>query len=90
MAAIEALDPFLPRLAALKPDVLVVTSDHSTPALLKGHSGPEPTWTSPSRCRLHSPPGDARSAIPLGPIFAADDDPIPYADTGATPSPLFG
>ena len=38
VAAIEALDPFLPRLAALKPDVLVVTSDHSTPALLKGHS----------------------------------------------------
>ncbi len=38
VAAIEALDPFLPRLLALKPDVLVVTSDHSTPAALKGHS----------------------------------------------------
>jgi 2,3-bisphosphoglycerate-independent phosphoglycerate mutase len=38
VAAIEALDPFIPRLVALKPDVLVVTSDHSTPALLKGHS----------------------------------------------------
>jgi len=38
VAAIEALDPFLPRLAALKPDVLVVTSDHSTPSCLKGHS----------------------------------------------------
>ena len=38
VAAIEALDPFLPRLAALRPDVLVVTSDHSTPAALKGHS----------------------------------------------------
>ena len=38
VAAIEALDPFIPRLLALKPDVLVVTSDHSTPALLKGHS----------------------------------------------------
>jgi 2,3-bisphosphoglycerate-independent phosphoglycerate mutase len=37
-AAIEALDPFLPRLTALKPDVLVVTSDHSTPSSLKGHS----------------------------------------------------
>ncbi len=38
VAAIEALDPYLPRLLALKPDVLVVTSDHSTPAALGGHS----------------------------------------------------
>jgi 2,3-bisphosphoglycerate-independent phosphoglycerate mutase len=38
VAAIEALDPFLPRLTALKPDVLVVTSDHSTPSCLKAHS----------------------------------------------------
>jgi 2,3-bisphosphoglycerate-independent phosphoglycerate mutase len=38
VAAIEALDPFLPRLVALRPDVLVVTSDHSTPSCLKGHS----------------------------------------------------
>jgi len=38
VAAIEALDPYIPRLLALNPDVLVVTSDHSTPAALKGHS----------------------------------------------------
>jgi 2,3-bisphosphoglycerate-independent phosphoglycerate mutase len=38
VAAIEALDPYIPRLLALKPDVLVVTSDHSTPSGLKGHS----------------------------------------------------
>jgi 2,3-bisphosphoglycerate-independent phosphoglycerate mutase len=38
VSAIEALDPYLPRLLALKPDVLVVTSDHSTPSCLKGHS----------------------------------------------------
>ncbi len=36
--AIEQIDPFIPRLEALKPDVLVVTSDHSTPCLLKSHS----------------------------------------------------
>jgi 2,3-bisphosphoglycerate-independent phosphoglycerate mutase len=38
VAAIEALDKFIPRLMALEPDVIVVTSDHSTPALLSGHS----------------------------------------------------
>jgi 2,3-bisphosphoglycerate-independent phosphoglycerate mutase len=38
VAAIEAVDAFLPRLTALEPDVLVVTADHSTPAVLKGHS----------------------------------------------------
>ena len=38
VAAIEELDAFIPRLRALQPDVLVVTSDHSTPSLLKGHS----------------------------------------------------
>jgi 2,3-bisphosphoglycerate-independent phosphoglycerate mutase len=38
VAAIEALDPYIPRILALKPDVLVVTSDHSTPSGLKGHS----------------------------------------------------
>lgn len=36
--AIEEIDAFIPRLEALKPDVLVVTADHSTPALMKGHS----------------------------------------------------
>jgi len=35
---IEELDRHVPTLLALEPDVIVVTGDHSTPAVLKGHS----------------------------------------------------
>jgi 2,3-bisphosphoglycerate-independent phosphoglycerate mutase len=38
VAALERLDGFIPEILALRPDVLVVTGDHSTPAVLKGHS----------------------------------------------------
>ncbi len=34
----EQFDAIIPRVTALKPDVLVVTGDHSTPAFLKSHS----------------------------------------------------
>ena len=36
--ALEEVDRVIPSVLTLKPDVLVVTGDHSTPALLKGHS----------------------------------------------------
>jgi 2,3-bisphosphoglycerate-independent phosphoglycerate mutase len=35
---IETVDAMIPRLRRLKPGVLMITGDHSTPAILKGHS----------------------------------------------------
>jgi 2,3-bisphosphoglycerate-independent phosphoglycerate mutase len=36
--AIEAVDALMPRIEELKPDVLLITGDHSTPSRLRAHS----------------------------------------------------
>jgi 2,3-bisphosphoglycerate-independent phosphoglycerate mutase len=53
VAAIEAVDQLIPQIEALRPDVLVVTGDHSTPSRYRAHSWhPVPVllaspWTRP-------------------------------------------
>jgi 2,3-bisphosphoglycerate-independent phosphoglycerate mutase len=49
---LEQVDAALPMVTGLKPDVLVVTGDHSTPAVLRGHSWhPVPVLISARYCR---------------------------------------
>src|SRR4051812_29363831 len=49
---IEQFDAVVPRITALKPDVLIVTGDHSTPSMLASHSWhPVPTILSAEFCR---------------------------------------
>jgi 2,3-bisphosphoglycerate-independent phosphoglycerate mutase len=49
---IEDFDAAVPRITALKPDVLIVTGDHSTPSMLASHSWhPVPTLLWAKYCR---------------------------------------
>jgi 2,3-bisphosphoglycerate-independent phosphoglycerate mutase len=49
---IEKLDAVIPDVQALKPDVLIVTGDHSTPSKMKSHSWhPVPVVLAADTCR---------------------------------------
>jgi 2,3-bisphosphoglycerate-independent phosphoglycerate mutase len=51
VAAIEQLDAYVPQLRALRPDVLAVSGDHSTPSQMAAHSWhPVPTLLWSERC----------------------------------------
>ena len=63
----EELDSGIPRIMALKPDVLIVTGDHSTPAKMKSHSGhPVPTLLVSDICRFDGSKSFGESACRVG------------------------
>jgi 2,3-bisphosphoglycerate-independent phosphoglycerate mutase len=50
--ALEHVDKIIPEITGLKPDVFVVAGDHSTPAMIKGHSWhPVPVLINSAWCR---------------------------------------
>ena len=76
VSVIEEVDRELPRLIDLKPDVIVVTADHSTPALIKGHSWhPVPFLLCSKWCRRDDVQEFSESACAHGAlgVFPATD-----------------
>lgn len=83
---IEKLDGEMPKITALKPAVLVVTGDHSTPSLLRSHSWhPVPTLLSARSCRTDAVTSFGESQCGkggLGHFFAKDILPLALAHAG--------
>ncbi|MGW8187539.1 MAG: 2,3-bisphosphoglycerate-independent phosphoglycerate mutase [Desulfobacterales bacterium] len=87
VSLIEEVDRHLPRLLELKPDVLIVTGDHSTPAVLRSHSWhPVPVLFHSAYCRPdHVGHFGERACMTggLGPRFPAKDlMPLALANAG--------
>ncbi len=63
----EEFDSGIPRITALKPDVILITGDHSTPAKMKSHSGhPVPTLLAAENCRFDGSKSFGESACRVG------------------------
>ncbi len=84
VAAIEHFDRALTAVTELKPDVLVVCGDHSTPAMLKGHSWhPVPLLLNSKYCRFDGAGQFSESAClagGLGQLKAVDIMPLAMAN----------
>jgi len=90
---IEKVDELIPSLMNLKPDVVIITGDHSTPSILKSHSWhPVPLLIWSKYCRPDNVKEfGERSCIvgSLGPMFPATDI-IPTALANAQRFEKFG
>jgi 2,3-bisphosphoglycerate-independent phosphoglycerate mutase len=86
VGAIEAVDARLPRLLELRPDVVIVTADHSTPARMRSHSWhPVPLLVHSARCRPDGLSEFSERACArggLGRIRATDILPLALAHAG--------
>ncbi|MDO8671185.1 MAG: 2,3-bisphosphoglycerate-independent phosphoglycerate mutase [Dehalococcoidia bacterium] len=84
VAVIEDVDKRIPAILSLNPDVVIVSGDHSTPAVLKSHSWhPLPTLIYSSYCRpdgLHEYSETACRAGSLGIFPAVDIMPLALAN----------
>jgi 2,3-bisphosphoglycerate-independent phosphoglycerate mutase len=89
---LEQIDAEIPTLNALKPDVLVVTGDHSTPAVLRGHSWhPVPVLISAKYCRGDTVPSFSEIAFINGGIGRINANEImPLAMANALKLTKFG
>lgn len=83
---IEQVDKCIPVLTELKPDVIIVTGDHSTPALQAAHSWhPVPTLIYSDKCRYDAVTVFTETACVnggLGRLPARDIMPVAMANAG--------
>lgn len=82
--ALEHVDKVIPEITGLKPDVIIVAGDHSTPAMIKGHSWhPVPVLIYSEWCRPDNVNQFSESACicgGLGRISAKDIMPLAMAN----------